>query len=342
MSTEQKPEPPKPLHLKEQIDSNALGHTLLTTWEKFKAGQLIGYRWMGLILIAITAIIVTIYIVSEKSKAKSQLWVELDGANSLTALEKFAESHPNTQAGRAAEMDRARILLGPDGIEKLPNARDEGERKRAIDNVEKARQLMTRLIDEFQDDPILKLECLMGMAKSEAAFIGISKEGSVGEFRGSIPKLIEWLDKVSEAAEGTPWGEDAKKLSESLKNGSKRDEPEHVQRSLYALSPFSGLPGGGPLAPGGGPGLPPIGGCPGPGTSPLAPPIAPPIAPPAPSGTPLTPGPVAPPKTPSPPMAPLAPGPVAPPKSPPAAPIPTKKTPEPKIPEPKTPLPTKK
>jgi len=336
MSTEQKPEPPKPLHIKEQIDSNALGHTLLTGWEKFKAGQLIGYRWMGLILIAITAIVVVIYIVSEKSKAKSQLWVELDGANSLTALEKFAEAHPNTPAGRAAEMDRARILLGPDGIDKLPNAKDEGERKRAIENVEKARQLLTKLLDEFNDDPILKLECLVGMAKSEAAFVGISKEGSLGEYRGSISKLIEWLDKVSAAAEGTPWGEDAKKLSESLKNGSKRDELEHVQRSIYALSPFSGLPGGSPLAPAGGPGLPPIGGVPGPGPAPIVPPVAPPTAP-TPTVTP---------------KAPPAPGPIAPPKTPPTTTTPTPKaaepkTPGPKAPEPKTtgpkaPLPTKK
>ena len=272
MSTEQKPET-QVVHHKEPIETTALGETLVTGWQKFKAGQLISYKWMGIILIAVAAIGLTWYILAQQAGDRSKLWVELEGANSLTALEKFAEANPNSMPGNVAEMDRARFLIGPDGIEKLPTAKDETERKRAIENIDTARDLMTKLIDKFKDQPILKLECFVGMAKSEAALIGINKDGSLTEFRGSVEKLIEWLDKIGEAADGTPWGDDAKKLSSSLKSGSKvKDELVNVQRSLYTLAPT--FQGGDPIAPGGR--LPTLPGLPGGG------PIVPPIAPKAP------------------------------------------------------------
>ena len=303
MSTEQKPET-QVVHHKEPIETTALGETLVTGWQKFKAGQLISYKWMGIILIAVAAIGLTWYILAQQAGDRSKLWVELEGANSLTALEKFAEANPNSMPGNVAEMDRARFLIGPDGIEKLPTAKDEAERKRAIENIDTARDLMTKLIDKFKDQPILKLECFVGMAKSEAALIGINKEGSPTESRGSVEKLIEWLDKIGEAADGTPWGDDAKKMSSSLKSGSKvKDELINVQRSLYTLAPV--IPGGGAIAPGFS-GLPTLPGLPGGG------PIVPPIAPKAP-------------ETPKAPEAPKAPDPKAP-----EAP----KAPDPKPPEP--------
>ena len=280
MSTEQKPPQPVPHH-KEHLETTALGETLIGGWAKFKQGQLISYKWMGIILIAVTAIVVIAYIWSEKTKVRSQLWVELESQNSPTALKDFAKNNPDTMAGRVAEFDLARVLLGPDGIEKLPTARDEAERKRALDNIDAARELMTKLIDQFKDEPILRVQCYMGMAKSEAALIGLAKDGSV-ESRGSVGKLIEWLNKVSEAADGTPWGDDAKKLAEALKGG-KAEELTNVQRYVYKLdAPFSG---GGPLAPGGGfpgvSGLPGLSGIPGSATGgPIAPsPTPPPISP---------------------------------------------------------------
>jgi hypothetical protein len=260
-------------HHKEHLETTALGQALLKGWEQFKAGQLISYKWMAIILIAVTAIILTWYILSEKNKERSKLWTELDNANSLTALEKFAESNPDTMAGRVADLDRARYLLGPDGIEKLPMAKDEAERDRAVGNIEKARELFTKLLDPFKDQPSLKLQCFMGLAKSEAALIGVEKPGSSA--KGSVDKLIEWLDKVAETADGTPWAEDAKKMASSLKAGSKsREEIVDIQRSLYNVALRPSLPGGGPIAPAGpgdpGFGLPNLPGFPGSG-GPLAP-----------------------------------------------------------------------
>jgi hypothetical protein len=319
MSTEQKPQPaggsPAPHH-KEHYETTALGTTLISNWGKFKQGKLISYKMMGIILVAGTAIGLLIYIWAEKRSLSSKYWMELEGANSLASLEDFSKAHGDSTVGRVAELDRARVLLGPEGIDKLPQARDEAERKHAVENIDMARDLMLKLIDQFKDEPILRLECLMGMAKSEAALIGYPKEGGLPtEFRGSVDKLIGWLDKVADAAEGTPWGDDAKKLSASLKSGSK--ELVEVQENLYRSSVMnSGFPGGGfpggPIAPGLTPGgIPPVGG------GPIAPPIAPPTV------TPTPPGPVAPP-------------------TPPTSTTPLPKPPDSKPPTPKPSAPTKK
>jgi|GEM_PF-1015290 len=248
MSTEQKPPEaaPQPQH-KEHLETNALGDALLTGWQKFKAGQLVSYKWMGIGLIAIAAFFLLWYILSERASERSKLWVELENANSRTGLIEFAEKNPNTMAANVAQLDLARYLVGPEGIDKLPTARDENERKIAIENIEKSRELFTKLLDAFKDQPIMKVQCLVGMAKSEAAFVGLTKPGTLDSL-GSTDKLAEWLDKIAEAADGTPWGDDAKKMSASLKSGSTKDEFLNVQRNVYILSPFPGM-GDGPKPP---------------------------------------------------------------------------------------------
>lgn len=278
MSTEQKPaEAAQPHHHKETLPTNALGETLITGWQKFKAGQLISYKWMGIILIAIAAVFLTIYILAEKASERSKLWVDLENANSRTSLAEFAEKNPGTVAGHVAELDLARFLLGPEGIDKLPTSRDEAERKTAIENIDKARELFTKLLDTFKDQPIMKVQCLVGMAKSEAAFIGLNKPGTFDSM-GSVDKLIDWLDKIAEAADGTPWAEDAKKMSNSLKSGGKtKEEFVNVQRSLYTISVLPGF-GDGPKSPGKSP-FDSIPGLPTPDPKPPTPPVPPPITP---------------------------------------------------------------
>ena len=284
MSTEPKqvPTPSQQMHEqhlkeKELLETNALGQSLIGGWEKFKAGQLISYKWMGGILIAAAAIFLLIYIYTQRRSKDSQLWIDLENANSRSLLEEFAEKNPNTLAANIAQLDLARFLLGPEGIDKLPTSRDETERKIAVDNIDKARELMTKLLDAFKDQPALRVQCLVGMAKSEAAYLGLSKPGSL-ELLGSVEKLIDWLDKIAEAAGDTPWGEDAKKMSNSLKSGAKtKEEFVEVQKKMYqmTLSPFGG---DFPKAPGKTP-LDSIPGLPGLDPKPPVPPTPPPIVP---------------------------------------------------------------
>lgn len=335
MSTEQQQQQQPHQHKKEHLETNALGERLVRGWDQFKQGKLIGYRWMAVILLVGTAIGLTIYIRAGKMRERSQEWLDLEGANSLSALEKFAADHPNTTPGKIADLARARVLLGPDGIGKLV-AKDEAEQKKAVADVEKGRELLTKLADEFKDDPAVKAECYYGLAKAEIALIGITKEGSK-ELLGSPAKAAEWLDKLAEVADGTPWGDDAKKTSASLRSATAQ-EIQRVQQQVYKID----LPsGGGPLPPSGSPlggGFPGIPGLPGGLTPPVAPPSTPPTAAPkapAPGTTPMTP------TTP----APKAPGlkePTPPAKSSNATTPTTPTPPAPKAPEPKPPAPPNK
>lgn len=342
MSTEQKPPPaqtPAVPHHKEHLETNALGQSLISGWAKFKAGQLISYKWMGIILIAVTAIGLTLYIIAERSVEGARRWAELETANSRAALEKFAEQNPNTLVGNVAQLDLARVLLGPDGIERIPTSRSEAERKTAVGNIEKSREMMTKLLEAFKDQPLLKLQCLVGIAKAEATLIGMNKEGSLDQL-GSVDKLIEWLDKIGEAADGTPWGDDAKKMSSSLKSSpTVKEELVNVQRTLYTMD--RSAPGLGPLAPGKNPLDGILGGFP----TPTPPgPITPTPKPPEPG--PITPAPKPPEPGPKPPEPPKKSDTGSTPKPPdPKPPEPPKKTDTgstPKPPDPKPPEPPKK
>jgi hypothetical protein len=307
MSSEHLPKETFKEHQKE-LEHNALATKLTTGWDKFKKGQLVSYRTMALSLIAVTAIGMFFYIRSGKRADLSAQWSELEAANSLDTLDEFAKKHPNTTTGNVALLHAARYKLGNIGIEAL-TTRDPAAQKKAVENIESARDTFEQLIGAFKDDPVMKVQCLLGRAKAEAALVGMFKEGHTAEFRGTVPKLIEWLDKLAAEADGTPWGEDAKKFAASLKNAPTVEELERVQRGLYTIeklpdSLFSPKPKG----PGENTPLGPLPGIPGfdPKLGPLAPPEKPkdekkdPNAPKAPDATPPKAPDATPPKAPDP------------------------------------------
>ena len=124
MSTEQK-----------DLEQNALASRLSRNWEKFKQGQLISYRMMAFLIIAVTAIGLTWYILRERAREASRVWYELEGVNTVSALEEFSKNHSNSKAGKVARLHWARTLLGPEGIEALA-ARDPKAHQTAVENIE--------------------------------------------------------------------------------------------------------------------------------------------------------------------------------------------------------------
>lgn len=247
-----------------KAEPNALAQALTDGWDKFKQGQLISYPLMALVLLLVTGVGVTWWIMREKRIAESAKWAELDASNSPAALDEFAKKYPDTRQARIANLELARAQLGADGIDKL-TATNADARKAAVANVEKAREAFAKLVDDFKDDPVIKVECMLALAKAEAVLVGMPKEGQLEQFRGDPKKAIEWLDKVAEAAPDTDWGKDAKKLSDALKNQNTEQQVRTLQTMVYDVSPA--LPGfGGPLPPG----FPGLGGPPG-GGSPFGP-----------------------------------------------------------------------
>lgn len=249
MSTEQK-----------DLEDNALANRLTRTWGRFKSGQLISYRMMALLIIAVTGIGLTWYILRERSKEASRVWVELESATTVTLLEEFSGGHPNGTAGKIAKLHIARTLLGPEGIEALA-ARDHKEQQAAVEKIEKAQKLFEELAKEFKDDPVIKAECYLGCAKAEEALIGIptkdKPQDATGgpvkpeDSRGDPKKVAEWLDKLAEVAPDTPWGQDAKKLAANLRETPSKVGSEILNvQSALAKTPTPSLPPLPPVGPG--------------------------------------------------------------------------------------------
>lgn len=266
MSTEQKNLAP------DQSASERAAHL----WQQFTSGKIISYKVMAIILIVVAALVTWWWISKAKTETASKMWMEMERATTVSELEEFAKAHPNTPAGRVAQLHVARYLLGSEGIDPL-NARDRVRQQKAVENIEKAREMFAKLADEFKDDPVLKAEALLGAAKAEAALIGIGKEGKPEEFRGSVEKTIEYLDRLAADAADTPWGKDAKKLADGLRDTSKpesvRAELTRVQVGLYTLPTLPTFPGFDPIVPGGTPPSGPLPGIPG---GPIAPGPTPP------------------------------------------------------------------
>jgi len=251
MSTEQKPatEP--------KSEPNALAAGLNNTWTKFKEGKLLSYPMMALILVVVAAVAVGWWVLYERRKAESAKWVELEGLTTVKDLDEYAQKYPNSIQAKLAKLEAARLHLGPEGMDRMfikpsdisPVPGDlEAEKKArelhdtSVKNVEKAREEFTKLVDEFKDDPIIKVECMLACAKAEAVLVGIPMEGQLAQRRGNPSKAVEWLDKVTEAAPDTPWGKDAKKLADALRNQNTEQQVATLQASLFEISPSLPLP----------------------------------------------------------------------------------------------------
>ncbi len=252
----------KPLNQQEaKAEPNALAAAIGGAWERFKQGKLVSYSTMALLLVLTAAIGVTVWIVGERRKGDSGKWVALDGISGVKGLEEFARENPNSKQARIAELEVARTQLGPEGIDRLfvlasdfraaggadPDAKARETRTTAIKNIETAREVFGKLVDDFKSDPVLRVLCLMGQAKAEAALVGVPKEGKLDEFRGDPKKAIELLDRLAAEAGETPWGKDAKKLADALRNANTADQVKTLQAGLYEVKPT--LPDLGPLPP---------------------------------------------------------------------------------------------
>ncbi|MFO0824232.1 MAG: hypothetical protein U0792_14155 [Gemmataceae bacterium] len=196
---------------------------------------------MAVLLLVVVGIGLWIYISYERNKNKSKQWLEFEDANTVAKLEEIAKKDPNLAVGRVAEMSVARSLLGPEGIDQL-NATTQENRQKAIDNVEKAREMFTKLLSQFDKDPVFKAECLLGLAKAEAALIAVPvKPTDLTDYRGKMTKLVEYLDQLAAtAAPDTPWATDSKKLADALRNEKAQTASDFVriQRSLTNTTPI--------------------------------------------------------------------------------------------------------
>jgi hypothetical protein len=226
----------------EQKQPNVVAERLSGFWTNFKQGKIIGYKWMAVLLILVSAIGVTWYILSERRAAASKRWMEEDEASSRQAQEEISKKYPGTMLDKLARLQVARGLLGDSGIELL-GAGTSDQRNQGVANIETAREMFQKLLEDFKNDPVFKAQCLLGLAKAEAALVAVpTTPGQLTEFKGKIPTVVEYLDRLSEAAApDTPWATDSKKLADALRNEQSpgAEEFKRIQRALFDLKTTS-------------------------------------------------------------------------------------------------------
>lgn len=277
MSTES-PTTPAP------ADTPSPGAAVRAVWQKFKRGELVSYRVMAVLLIVLAGLGFFWYMSIQGQVGESKLWLDLELASTPEDLEKIVTEHPNSVPGKLAEFHLARIKLAPEGIDRLVTG-DPQDRQKALASIEQAKESFAKLAPELKDSPVLQAECYLGLAKAELALVGITKEGRLDTFRGDPKVAADWLDKLAALADGTPWGEDAKKIAADLRSPDIQlgQKIQAVQTDLYNILRFPSRPGGGMFGPGGmpfGPGggmFGPGGGMPFPPSSPFGP-VGPPIS----------------------------------------------------------------
>jgi hypothetical protein len=239
----------------EQKDQNALAARLSGFWDNFRQGKIISYKWMAILLIAVSAIGVTWYIISERRSAASLRWMEEAEANTRDTQEEISKKYPGTIQDKLARLQIARGLLSEAALSIVspesfasPEASPQEREKRAaqardasVANIESARDMFRQLLDDFKKDPVIKAECLLGLAKAEAALVAVpASPGQLLEFKGKIPVVVDYLDQLAEAAApDTPWATDSKKLADLLRNEQSptSDEFRRIQRSLFDFRP---------------------------------------------------------------------------------------------------------
>ena len=164
-----------------------LGVRLGGFWNDFKQGKVIGYKWMAIILILVSAIGVSWYVISERRAATSHRWVEEEEANTIEKQEEISKKYPGTMLDKLARLQIARSLLGESGLEQLA-ANTSEQRTKGIENIEKAREMFQKLVEDFKNDRLFKSECYLALAKSEATARGCAHDARpTHRVQGKVP-----------------------------------------------------------------------------------------------------------------------------------------------------------
>lgn len=237
---------------RKELETNSLATGVQKLLDRTKTGRLVNPYIVVVILAVGLGGGLWWYLSSEGKKLGSRQWADLSQLSktaSPTTLTEFANTNKDSSAARAARLDAARIQLGQDGIGKL-NLRDRELRGKAVENVEKAREELLKLADEYKGDATMQASCLLAAAEGELALVGVPAGADGKGSRGSVTKAAELYRKVAEAVgDKSSAAEPFKKRADDLV--AKKDEIERLGDTLNRLvnppavfPPFPTTPGG--------------------------------------------------------------------------------------------------
>jgi hypothetical protein len=238
---------------RKELETNSLIRGITSLVERAKSGRLFSPWVLAVLVIVVVGGGIWFYLAYEGGKLTSAAWVAVSRSSSTADLKDVLDVHKDGPAARVARLELARIQLGPDGIGKLAT-RERDERNKAIENIEKAREELTKLADEFKGDKTMRATCLLGVAEAELALVGVPKDASGPESRGSVAKAVElYREAAKVVGEKSTAAETYRKRADDLE--AKKSQIEDVGSRLYnLLAPppsftFPGAGGTGPKAP---------------------------------------------------------------------------------------------
>jgi tetratricopeptide (TPR) repeat protein len=202
---------------RKRLEKNELAERLSRWWQGDDAGRTSSVLWLsvGVGVLFVLLVIAWRYYREHSAKSQAAAWKQLELASSPSDLEALIEAHKGTPVGLTAKFQLARVLLN-EGLNQLAS---DLQRTRAVENLERARDLYRELSQEARGNNRLQREALLSAAKAEEALIGVPNAGNAEGVRGSFDQALEWYDQVAsrfpDSPEGRAAGERAKSLREN-------------------------------------------------------------------------------------------------------------------------------
>ncbi len=217
---------------RKELKTNALAYALTHVTDLFHNGP---SRKMltigGGILVAVAVIALGWYFFDKHAaQERSKSWTLVDesdnslafAANSadvdavLAKLEKEAKENAGTNAGRTLSFKRARLLFAV-GIERFGSDTDHAK---AVEQIEKARDLYAKLATQSDDMPILQQEALLGVARAR-------------ETLGDLDQALTDYKKLATRFPNSTYGKTAKDRADYL------DKEENRKKIKDLLAVFN-------------------------------------------------------------------------------------------------------
>lgn len=216
---------------KKENVTNSLRVWLEHVTERLKGRAL--YTVVGSIVLVAAAIFVVWYWTSSRATAKSARLLEFSQADTDEKLKQIisSDNHQNKPTAVWAKLERARIVLYREGIDKLGSQRKE-DHTAAVDKIEEGRKLYSELLNELKDEA-LKQEAYWSIARSEEVLSATPKADKATEYRGSLDKAIDNYRKASQIEPASEASKAYKAKADNLQ--ANKGEIEAFYRKLEEL-----------------------------------------------------------------------------------------------------------
>jgi hypothetical protein len=205
----------------------------LRLWVDRTAQRLKGralYALVGSVALVAAVLGLYVYWLNGQHREKSQRVLDLYSADTIEKLDEIIKAGPpDSNVVTFARLQKARLALNRDGIEKLGTT-DSDIFKAAVAHIEEGRKLYKDILNDLKTEPALQQEAWIGCAKAEESLLGTPKTKDSTDYLGSYDEMVKDYENAaaiepdSEVSKG--YAATAAKLKE------KRVEIEQFYRDL--------------------------------------------------------------------------------------------------------------